>query len=70
MNGERPSIFRYWAAGMLFGVVAWLALIPIAFLGGGFFGFLMHEYPNIAVVFVYSLSYVILIPYVFGRIIK
>jgi len=55
---------------MLFGVVAWLALIPIAFLGGGFFGFLMHEYPNIAVVFVYSLSYVILIPYVFGRIIK
>jgi len=69
LKEEKISILRYWAAGMVFIIVAWIAFAPMTFLAG-FFVFLTEEYGIISIWVVYSLLYIILVPYTFGRIIK
>jgi len=61
------SVLRYWAAGMVFIVVAWISFIPLMFLQG-FFEFLTLEYGSFASPLVYTLVYIIIVPYIFGRI--
>jgi hypothetical protein len=54
---------------MIFIIAAWLASAPVIFFQG-FFGFLAQEYGITSAWAVYSLLYIILVPYMFGRIIK
>ena len=69
MKEEGKNILRYWAAGMVFIIAAWIASAPILFFQG-FFGFLTQEYGIISAGVIYSLLYIILVPYLLGRIIK
>ena len=69
MEEEKTSIFRYWAAGVVFLIVALIAFAPLTFLQG-FFVFLYEAYGIVSVGAIYSLLYIILVPYIFGRIIK
>ncbi|UCC28464.1 MAG: hypothetical protein JSW29_03220 [Candidatus Bathyarchaeota archaeon] len=63
------SVWRFWAAGMVFIVAAWISLIPIVFFQG-FLEFLMIESGNVAIPLVYALAYLVIVPYTFGRIVK
>lgn len=63
------SALRYWAAGMVFIIVAWVSFIPLMFLQG-FFEFLALEYGSFASPLVYALVYVIIVPYILGRIVS
>jgi hypothetical protein len=71
MSEKNPSVLRYWAAGILFLIVASIAFFPITFFGQGFFGFLSYSYPNSVVIpLVYALFTIIVTPYILGRVIK
>jgi hypothetical protein len=63
------NALRYWAAGMVFIIVAWIAFIPLMFLQG-FFEFLTLEYGAFASPLVYTLVYIIIVPLVLGRIVS
>jgi hypothetical protein len=63
------SVLRYWAAGMVFVIVAWISMIPLLFLQG-LFEFLTLEYGSFASPLVYILVYIIIVPYVMGRIVS
>jgi hypothetical protein len=69
MGKENVSVWRLWLAGLAFIVLAWLAAVPFMFFQG-FFEFLMDEYGSLAVYLVYVALYIIVIPLVFGVIIK
>jgi len=63
------SVLKFWAAGMVFILVAWISSIPLMFFQG-FFEFLTIEYGNIAIPLIYALAYIIIVPYILGRIVK
>lgn len=63
------SVLKVWAAGAVFILVALLAFIPLMFLQG-FFGFLMIKYENIAIALISASAYIIIVPYLLGRIVK
>jgi hypothetical protein len=63
------NALRYWAAGMVFIIVAWISFIPLMFLQG-FFEFLTLEYGAFASPLVYTLVYIIIVPLVLGRIVS
>jgi hypothetical protein len=63
------NALRYWAAGMVFIIVAWISFIPLMFLQG-FFEFLTLEYGSFASPLVYTLVYIIIVPLVLGRIVS
>jgi hypothetical protein len=69
LSEERVSVLRLWVAGVVFIVLAWLAAVPLMFFQG-FFQFLMDEYGNVAVYFVYVLLYIVVFPLIFGVIIR
>jgi len=69
LQERNTSALKYWAAGLVFVIVAWIAFIPIVFFQG-FFQFLMLEYGNIIISLAYVLFYVTVVPYILGRIIK
>jgi hypothetical protein len=63
------NALRYWAAGIVFIIVAWISFIPLMFLQG-FFEFLTLEYGAFASPLVYTLVYIIIVPLVLGRIVS
>jgi hypothetical protein len=63
------NALRYWAAGMVFIIVAWISFVPLMFLQG-FFEFLTLEYGAFASPLVYTLVYIITVPHVLGRIVS
>jgi len=69
VSEESVSVWRLWVAGLVFIVLAWLAAVPLMFFQG-FFEFLMNEYGSLAVYAVYVALYIILLPLVFGLIIR
>jgi hypothetical protein len=62
------NALRYWAAGMVFIIVAWISFVPLMFLQG-FLEFLTLEYGSFASPLVYTLVYII-VPHVLGRIVN
>jgi hypothetical protein len=71
LSEKSPSVFRYWAAGIVFLIVVSIALFPITFFGQGFLGFLSYSYPNNVVIpLAYALFTTIVTPYILGRVIK
>ena len=54
---------------MVFIIAAWIVSAPIIFFQG-FFGFLTQEYGITAAGAIYSLLYIIVVPYLLGRIVK
>ena len=69
LQERNTSALRYWAAGLVFVIVAWIAFIPLVFFQG-FFQFLMLEYESVIASLVYALFYIIVVPYILGRVIK
>jgi hypothetical protein len=63
------NALRYWAAGIVFIIVAWISFVPLMFLQG-FFEFLTLEYGSFASPLVYILLYIIIVPHVLGRIVS
>ncbi len=63
------GVLKFWAAGAVFILAAWLAFIPLMFLQG-FFGFLMIRYENIAIVLISTSAYLVITPYILGRLVK
>ena len=63
------SVWRYWIAGIAFIALVWASSIPLMFFQG-FFEFLMIEYGGVVILLVYTLCYITIIPYVFGRIVR
>jgi hypothetical protein len=61
------NTLRYSAAGMVFIIVAWISFVPLIFLQR-FFEFLTLEYGAFASPLVYTLVYIIIVPYILGRI--
>jgi hypothetical protein len=71
MSDKHPNVLRYWAAGILFLIVASIALFPITFFGEGLVGFLNYSYPNNVIIpLAYALFTLIVTPYIIGRVIK
>lgn len=71
MSENRPSVFRYWAAGIVFLIVGSIALFPIAFFSQGSMAVLVYDNPNNVVIpLAYALFTIIVTPYVLGRVIK
>lgn len=69
MNVSSMSALRYWAAGIVFVIAAWISFIPLMFLQR-FFEFLTLEYGSFASPLVYALVYLIIVPYILGRIVS
>ncbi len=54
---------------MVFIIVVWLLSYILMFFQG-FFEFLIIEYENFAIPLVYALGYIIIVPYILGRVIE
>lgn len=69
LDTKSTIILRYWATGMVFIIVVWLLSYILMFFQG-FFEFLIIEYENFAIPLVYALGYIIIVPYILGRVIE
>jgi len=69
LDTKSTIILRYWATGVVFIVVVWLLSFILMFFQG-FFGFLIIEYENFTIPLVYALGYIIIVPYILGRVIE